>query len=255
MTDHEGQANPWELAKDIIIDAFHDGLITAEMSAKDVYNLNEYSEVFQTVRWECFRSNYNRLKKKGFERQKKREVNPWNIAKPIAHEYYVSGIITDDISIDEIHALDEFKDVDKERFKANFKNLKKRIKKDQARADSDLVGYFNDMKIHTLAKDIEQEWHGSEAERLLRDDVEKNRHQGKKPRELRETREEYKKFDLETFRLHFFQEKRRKLDSNYWLVKKRKKAMKKEAKLQGKPYIDNDFYDPVLQFNSLNDFP
>ena len=41
---------------------------------------------------------------------------------------------------------------------------------------------------------------------------------------------------------------------NYWLVKKTKKDKKKAAKMAGKIYKDDDnnFYDPVLDFQSLS---
>lgn len=55
---------------------------------------------------------------------------------------------------------------------------------------------------------------------------------------------------------YVYQETRRNRDSNYWLVKKKKKEKKKLAKLQGKKHVedDNDFYDPVLSFVSLNNW-
>ena len=113
---------------------------------------------------------------------------------------------------------------------------------------------MHDMNLYQLAKDIEGEWHGSEAEQLLRDDVEEGRHKEKKPRELYLTRPQYQQFDINIFRKHIYQETRRQLDSNYWLVKKKKKEKKRRAQLEGcSKYTDddNDFYDPVLEFKTL----
>jgi hypothetical protein len=110
------------------------------------------------------------------------------------------------------------------------------------------------MTIYKLAKDIDGEWHGTEAERLLKEDVKNSLHKTMKPRKLHLTRKEYRAFELDIFRGHIYQETRSRLESGYWLVKKRKKAKKKEAKLHGRKYKedDNDFYDPVLNFNTLD---
>lgn len=228
------------------------------MDAREEYNLELYKQTFQKVAWNRFRDNFKRLKKAGFKKgeKEKKAVNPWVIAKPIAHEYYVKEIITDDMTIEEIHAMEPFAKVDFDRFKDNFTKLKKRIKKDKLRADDDMNGYERDIKIHTLAKDTEGEWHGSEAEKLLREDIENGKHEEKKPMKFRLSRDEYKSFELDTFRGHIYQETRRKKESLYWNVKKEKKRKKKQASREGRMYKDDDtdFYDPVLQFVSLDDW-
>jgi hypothetical protein len=121
-------------------------------------------------------------------------------------------------------------------------------------ADTECAGYLHDMTIYKLAKDIDGEWHGMEAERLLKEDVKNGLHKTMKPRKLCLTRKEYRAFKLDIFRGHIYQETRSQLGSGYWLVKKRKKVKKKEAKLHGKKYKedDNDFYDPVLNFSTLD---
>ena len=131
--------------------------------------------------------------------------------------------------------------------------MRERVKKHRAQAEADLSGYVNGMKIHTLAKDTEGEWHGSEAERFLKEDVAADFHKKKKPKDLRQTREDYKKFELKKFRGHIYQEERNKKESLYWNVKKAKKQKKKQAKREGRKYVDddNDFHDPVLQFVTL----
>ncbi|CAJ1957371.1 unnamed protein product [Cylindrotheca closterium] len=111
------------------------------------------------------------------------------------------------------------------------------------------------MTSHTLAKDTDGEWHGSPAEAFLRVDVENGKHKDMKPKMLLQQRNEYKAFDLKTFRGHIYQETRRNKDSAYMLVKKEKKE-KRLAKQQGKQYKDdeNNFYDPVIDFVSLKDW-
>lgn len=246
----------WYDAKEIIIDSYRDGKIIDSMTTREVYDMEEHKETFKKVIWGRFKPNFEKLKNGGFKRPGGKAVNPWNIARPIAHEYIIKNIINDDMDIKEIHSMDPFKDVEFDRFKDNFKRLKIRIKKDQKRADDDWAGYQLDMVSHKLAKDIEGEWHGSEAESLLREDVKNDFHEGKTPKELYATRDEYKKFELETFQGHVYQEIRRKNESLYWNVKKAMKAKKKQAKREGRKYTesDHDFDDPVLNFVTLDDF-
>jgi len=250
--------NPWFKAKEVILDDFHGEAptINASMDAAQVYHLEKYKEFFHAVRWERFRANYRNLQKGGFKKPTKKEPNYWLIAKPILHEYYVSKKITDETTVEELLKMEEFKNVPPGRLKPNFQNLKKRIKKDQGRAERDRLGYLRDMQQHTLAKDTDGEWHGSEAEALLRVDVENGQHKKKKPKFFQQEREEYKKFHSDIFRGHIYQETRRNKESAYWMVKKKKKQKKKLAKQQGKKYKDddNDFYDPVLDYVDLKEW-
>jgi hypothetical protein len=78
-----------------------------------------------------------------------------------------------------------------------------------------------------------------------------------KPAELFQAVVEFQKFDYNsTFRKQYHQEHRRKTDSGYWLVKKTKKEKKRQAKLGGQTYKDddNDFYDSVLDFDNLTNW-
>ena len=91
-------------------------------------------------------------------------------------------------------------------------------------------GHKWDTKIHVLAKDKVGEWHGSQAENLLREDTEKRLHLGLSPKQFHLTQEQHKEFELDTFRQHIFQEKRSQKESLHWNVKKEKKKRKKQAK-------------------------
>eukprot|EP00957_Ditylum_brightwellii_P101140 7707950-Ditylum_brightwellii.AAC.1 len=61
------------------------------------------------------------------------------------------------MDVNSIHAMNEFKEIDVERFKDNFKQLKTRIRNDQGCAETYLSGYQKDIQTHKLAKDIEEE--------------------------------------------------------------------------------------------------
>ena len=53
-------------------------------------------------------------------------------------------------------------------------------------------------------------WGGSNAEELLRQDISNGRHHTLRPKQLHNSREEYKKFPLDRFREHIHQEVRRR---------------------------------------------
>jgi len=131
--------NPWFKAKEVILDDFHgeNPIINESMDAAQAYNLEKYKECFHAVRWDRFRANYRNLQKGGFKKPKKKEPNYWLIVKPILHEYYVSKKVTDETTVEELLKMEEFKNVPPDRLKPNFENLKKRIKKDQGRAEKD----------------------------------------------------------------------------------------------------------------------
>jgi hypothetical protein len=175
---------------------------------------------------------------------------PWDIAKPILRKQYIEGKITDEMKPKEVWAMQpEFMEVKYENFRSNFARLKKSIKEHKTRADDDEAGYLHDMEIYTLAKDMDEYWDGSSAQQLLKVDIEKKRHEEMKPRLLWTLRPEYQKFTLNKFRGHIHQELRRSRETNYWIVKQRKKKQMALAKKSGEVYNDEDMdflFDPVL---------
>ena len=106
------------------------------------------------------------------------------------------------------------------------------------------------MTINTLAKHLDGYWDGSEAQQLLKLDIEMGRHKRLKPELLWVTRPQYQEFKLEKFRGHIHQQLRSTRETNYWIVKKKKKKQLTEALKHGSQGIndeDMDFlYDPVL---------
>ena len=74
-----------------------------------------------------------------------------------------------------------------------------------------------------------QNWDGSDAQKLLELDVAGYAHVGMTPKELQKTRDEYKQIELTVFRNHLYQEIRKTKETNYWLVKKRKKELKRRG--------------------------
>ena len=141
-----------------------------------------------------------------------KEPTAWEKAKPILQELYLSNRITDSMKPSEVLGkFPEFKAVPYKNFCDNFRRLKNSIKAHKARALEEMDMLQMDLGIYTLAKDKDELWDGSEAQRLLKEDVENNRHIGIKPKALRLTRIQYQKFELKQFRDHLTQEIRDKL--------------------------------------------
>jgi len=182
---------------------------------------------------------------------KKKKTTPWEIAKPILTEYCTDGTITDVMKPKDVYEMKpEFKAVPHKNFRDNFARLKRSIRGHRERAVIDERGFQHDKRLHTLAKDSEGYWDGSEAQKLLKMDIERRRHTRMAPKVLWKSRPDYQKFSLDKFRCHIHQELRSQRETNYWIVKKKKKKQAKEAQKNGEAVNADDmsiFYDPVLE--------
>lgn len=162
-------------------------------------------------------------------RKKKAPPTAWEIAKPLLEKDYLDGKATDDMPPSVVVAMRvEYENVPYRNFCPNWLALKKRIKSNKQRAVDDEDALTHDLAFYRLSKDTPGCWESSEAKVSLLEDIEKGRHLLQKPKELRQTRVEYKAFELKEFRDHIYQETRRRLETNYWLVKKRKKEFDDE---------------------------
>jgi hypothetical protein len=61
----------------------------------------------------------------------------------------------------------------------------------------------------------EPQWHGSEAQRLLKELIVRDEHIGKQPKELWLKKKEFQIYSLKTFRDHIYQEKRLRKFNQY----------------------------------------
>lgn len=134
----------------------------------------------------------------------------------------------------------EFSQVNYNNFRSNFCNLKKTIRKNRERAEADEAGYLHDIAIFPLAKDIPGYWDGSEAQRLLKLDINNKRHELMKPQCLWLSRPEYQEYSLSKFRGHIHQELRSTRETNYWIVKRKKKEKAETARKKGELADDKD---------------
>lgn len=183
--------------------------------------------------------------------KKKKELTPWEVAKPILRDAYIDGTITDVMRPKDVWELKpEFKAVEYARFRDNFARLKRSIRDHRARAVRDEQRFQHDKRLYTLAKDLEGYWEGSEAQKLLKMDIERKRHTRMAPKLLWKSRPEYQKFSSDKFRGHIHQELRSHRETLYWIVKRKKQKQLKEALKKGQTpnAEDIDFcYDPVLE--------
>ena len=111
------------------------------------------------------------------------------------------------------------------------------------------MGYLNDIAIYPLARDTAGFWDGSKAQEQLKEDMSNKYHEQLKPKSLWQSRPEYQEFDLQKFRGHIHQELRRSRETNYWIVRKKKKEKANQAKRDGTTMNDEDMeflYDPIL---------
>lgn len=97
----------------------------------------------------------------------------------------------------------------KERYDSRFKTLRTSLTQLYKEAEYDNKAIEEDLKkIPPAESNIKGElrWDGSPAQALLKEDIDNKLHEGLKPSELRETRDEYKMFNKTVFRKHIYQE-------------------------------------------------
>ena len=103
-------------------------------------------------------------------------------------------------------------------FKSNMKYILESVKEGKKHAHRASKALAKDRQLHPVANDPRGYpiWRGSEAEELLRSDMDDDKHKQYKPRELHIQREEYQAFPLTVFRNHIHQEIRRRVEKPYW---------------------------------------
>jgi hypothetical protein len=117
----------------------------------------------------------------------------------------------------------EYNEVDFEKFKRNFESLQKSLSEEKARAARDSEGLARDKQkaaamqgVPTAAQPgaaaclLAHEttaWEGSDAQKQLHIDMQRNRHLEMAPKQLWESHTDYNEhFPLETFRNHIYKE-------------------------------------------------
>jgi hypothetical protein len=151
------------------------------------------------------------------------EPSPWkdSRAKMLLRQDILDGKVTTSMMPQQVFEMRaEYKPYGIKRFRSNLYSLRSSIKENQGKADSDSAALMHDRRIHPKAAYTPKgypRWDGSDAQRLLKEDVESGLTMHLDPSFLRETRLEYKVFPLKVFRDHIYQEVRLKTGSSYWM--------------------------------------
>eukprot|EP00980_Cylindrotheca_fusiformis_P021822 scaffold8663_cov164-Cylindrotheca_fusiformis.AAC.2 len=179
--------------------------------------------------------------------KKKGRLSAWDIAKPLLEKDYLNGFATDDMAPrDVVNLRPEYRAVKMTNFRTNWLALKKRIQEHKDRAVEDQLMFQHDLTIYKLAKDRDECWHGSAAERLLKDDVRSGRHKHYHPSWLYMLRAEYQQFEYQAFRKHIIQESRSLVETPYWIYKKKKQNGHQEAKVDDQKKNQEDFFETMI---------
>ncbi len=119
----------------------------------------------------------------------------------------------------------EFKLVEYEQFRDRLNDHRKQVRDKKKRSAVDEEAFQRDRKLHPRSNHNsrgEPVFDLSDAKELLRADIKEGRHDGMKPQEFRETRQEYKSFSKKIFKERIYQEIRRNKFISYLEMKRAK---------------------------------
>ena len=164
------------------------------------------------------------------------EEVPWkkSIARAMLEAEIMCGTVTEqsDAAILQLNN-GEYQKYDKKRFKSNLRNLIGALKKRESLALFDNEAVANDRSLlprpdATSSRNGLQYpfWDTSNARELLALDVGNNLHLTMKPKDLWNSRAEYKEFPREVFIKHIHQERAKRSKSLFWLKIEEQKKMK-----------------------------
>ena len=103
----------------------------------------------------------------------------------------------------------EYKEMDVNLFRSRLYALKKQLQASDQRKNDDKEALAHDHELFPKRTHNSlglPNWDGSEAQQLLKGDIDNNQHNIMKPKELYESRLEYQVFTLKVFRGHIYQE-------------------------------------------------
>lgn len=160
----------------------------------------------------------------------KKNQTKWEIAKPILRKDYLEGLVTTEMKRAEVHRMrPEYKAVPIDNFGTNWNKMKLSFLEFRVRARRDEQAFANDRQKHPKNSD---RWDGSEAQKLMKCDIQQGLNNGKKPKEFWLSRDQFQEWDFNKFKSHVWQEQRSKYMSNYWLVKKKKEQEKEDESVE-----------------------
>jgi len=120
-------------------------------------------------------------------------------------------------------------------FETNLTNLRAKLEGLSELADEDGAALAHDLALNLrVNRKPYPRWQGTEAERLLKQDLDIGRHLDMYPRVLQATRPEYAPFPGKVFRDHIHQELRARKERPYWMARRKEKEEKKRQEAEEK---------------------
>lgn len=156
-----------------------------------------------------------------------RRVVSWrkSDAKKILAKDIKEGVVTLGLDATQVYQMHDgiFLAYEFKNFKANLKTLLLGNTTNLKLAEFDHAA----LELHPEAADSSSnipKWNGSDAQRLLKEDVRTGLNNTLSPMELYRSREEYQTFPLDKFRYHIYQEVRSLKKSAFWETTAKKKT-------------------------------
>lgn len=159
--------------------------------------------------------------------------------KLILYNDIVAGVVKEESKPKDVYEMHDgiYKKFVYTNFRSNLRTLKNMVKEQMEQATDDATALDHDLAIvGNYYSSTKPRWHNSDAEKLLKEDIDAGRHnridpktgEPIKPSKFRLDRLEYRVFDLDVFRNHIYQELRARRERPYWMAKKAKEHAEKE---------------------------
>ena len=206
---------PWRSskAKKLLQEDIVSNVVKPEMDATTVFQMRPE---FQLYKFANFKTNLKNLRD-AIASGKTAASKPtkWgkSKAKDLLRHDIITGVVKPEMDGATVFLMrPEYQLYKEDNFKSNFKNLREVIDKQYKRMQQDVQFYAHDrgLLLELRKKEplpgADNQWHQSEARRLLKIDIDNGEHTRKKPSVLYKSREEYQEFPPDVFRKHIHQE-------------------------------------------------
>lgn len=214
-------------AKAMLKKMIEDEIITEETNTEDLFN----SEI-EFMMWDKaqFKRNLKALLK-GAKNPKKKPNWAESEAKKILKQDIITLEVTDQSDPAEVYKMHpEYSEFEYQNFRTNMSNLIEKILSEFERMRTDCEYFGHDLALLAVYREDNPlprtPWHKSEAKPLLDKDMEEGKHLTMKPKELFQTRIQYREFSLEEFRKRIHQEKLSKEKEERRTLKKHRRIAK-----------------------------
>jgi hypothetical protein len=199
-------------AKELLKKDIEEGRLTEVMNAREVYEMHPAE--FKIYKYENFTNNLKNLRALALlpPEEMKAPDRKDSDAKELLKKDIEEGRVKEVMTAREVFAMHPEFDVYKfQNSGNNLKNLRALVKRNKESAAFDSAALANDQGDHphsAMTTAGLPRWHESDAERLLKVDVNQLQHETMTPQALHESRPEHQVFSLHIFRQHIQQESR-----------------------------------------------